>query len=111
MIDDRWQTVGRAGDFRSGRIRVFTVGGRDVAVVRFGDRWHAFSNRCPHNGLPLDGGWVEGTIITCRWHGWRFDLASGNSPDVPADVEGPRLRIYPLRVVGDDVQIELPAPG
>jgi nitrite reductase/ring-hydroxylating ferredoxin subunit len=106
-----WRDVADSRDFRSGRPRGFVVDNRSVAVVKLGDAWHAFSNRCPHNGLALEDGGLAGTVITCRWHGWRFDITTGLSPDVPAGMEGPRLRVYPVRVVDGRVEVAVPATG
>ena len=99
MIDGSWRAVASIRDFRSGRPRGFVVNGRAVAVLRLGEQWHAFGNRCPHNGLPHEDGGLDGTVLTCRWHGWRFDITTGVSPDGLPGGSGPRIRIYPVRVV------------
>ena len=46
----------------------------------------ALDNRCPHMGFPLDRGSVEEGILTCHWHHARFELASGCTFDLWADV-------------------------
>jgi len=38
---------------------------------------YAIQATCPHEGMPLDGGQIEGSTITCPWHGWEFDLITG----------------------------------
>jgi nitrite reductase (NADH) small subunit len=52
----------------------------------------------------LSGGFVEDGCVTCPWHYWRFRLADGAWADNPKV----RLGWYPVHVVGDDVQLELP---
>ncbi|HEX7879921.1 MAG TPA: Rieske 2Fe-2S domain-containing protein [Candidatus Eisenbacteria bacterium] len=108
MTDGAWLFVAPSRDFRSGRPRGFVVAGRPVAVLKLGDAWHAFSNRCPHNGLALEDGGLDGHVLTCRWHGWRFDITTGLSPDVPEGAEGPRIRVYAVRVVDGRVEVTVP---
>jgi len=48
---------------------------------------------------------VDGTIVTCPWHGACFDLTTGKVLEPPA-AEG--VARYEVRVEGDDVKIEIP---
>ena len=59
--------------------------GRELAVFLLGEppRVVVTDNACPHAGGNLSGGEVDGTVVTCPWHEWRFDLEQGvctNSP-------------------------------
>lgn len=82
-----------------------TLLGEKIVVVRDRGKLYALADRCPHRGVPLSAGRREfpGTL-SCRYHGWTFDLASGDltaaltdGPDSPiclnADV---RLKTYPV---------------
>lgn len=87
--------VAPVDDFKSGERRIITVGGRSIGVFRVGDRFYGIRNRCPHQGGPLCRGRVapwarssgpgdfqldaEATLLACPWHGWEYDLASGQS--------------------------------
>lgn len=53
------------------------VGGKDVALFRIDGVVHALENSCPHAGASLVGGPLCGRIVTCRSHGWRFDVTTG----------------------------------
>ena len=57
--------------------RSVKVGGHDIAVFNFGDRFLAVENRCPHNGGPLADGIVSGTTVVCPLHAWKVDLECG----------------------------------
>jgi nitrite reductase/ring-hydroxylating ferredoxin subunit len=46
-------------------------------VVRDAERLFAYANACPHMGMPLDGGAIDGIVLTCPSHGFRFDITSG----------------------------------
>jgi nitrite reductase/ring-hydroxylating ferredoxin subunit len=81
---------------------VVKVDGREIAVFKIGDAVYAFENACPHEGNPLIEGEIGGETLTCAYHLWRFDLATGAclSGDEPA-------RCYPVRLEGDEIRIEL----
>jgi nitrite reductase/ring-hydroxylating ferredoxin subunit len=52
-------------------------------------------------GAPLCDGVVFDKSVTCTWHGWRFNLTDGRW------VDNPKIRVttYPVRVVGDEIQV------
>ncbi len=85
---------------------VFPVdaGSATVALARVDGDWHAVDAWCTHAECPLSDGWLEGAAIRCACHGSLFDLATGEVLEGPA--EEPVL-VYPTRVVGDRVEIEL----
>jgi nitrite reductase (NADH) small subunit/3-phenylpropionate/trans-cinnamate dioxygenase ferredoxin subunit len=102
-----FRTVCRVGDLKEGEGKTVTVGGKLVAVFRCGDRYHAIDDMCPHMGASLGDGYAEDGIVTCPWHAWRFRLSDG------AWADNPRIKIpcFQVRVEGDEVQVEVPAPG
>ena len=57
---------------------VVEANGREIAVFAVRGEVHAFENACPHEGNPLVEGDVLGETLTCAYHGWRFDLATGS---------------------------------
>lgn len=55
--------------------------GQDIALFLIDGKYFACSNRCPHAGAQLCDGFIDGTVVTCPWHGWSFELnASGTEP-------------------------------
>jgi nitrite reductase/ring-hydroxylating ferredoxin subunit len=54
-------------------------GDREFAVFRWTDpdRVAVTDNACPHASGNLSGGEVQGSVVTCPWHHWEFDLESG----------------------------------
>jgi nitrite reductase/ring-hydroxylating ferredoxin subunit len=108
--------VARLDEFPPGERRIVTAGKRSIGVFRIRDRFYALNNYCPHQGGPLCRGrtqpWVhslapgeyvldeEAALIACPWHGWEYDLATGQSFLGPGE---PPVRTY-------DVSIE-PGPG
>ncbi len=98
-------TIPEAKQIASGTGKVVHAGDKVLALFNLNGRFYALDNRCMHVGGPLGEGKVEGTSVTCPWHGSRFDITTG-------EVLGPPARrpvaAYPVRVVGNDVQVELP---
>jgi len=99
-----FRTVCKANAVKEGEGKTVVVDGKLVALFRLGDEHHAIDDVCPHMGASLSGGHLEGDIVTCPWHAWRFRVTDGTWAD------NPRIKIgcYPVRVEGDDVQIQVP---
>ncbi|MBX3441188.1 MAG: Rieske (2Fe-2S) protein [Planctomyces sp.] len=92
-------------DVPSGGGREFVVGDRIVAVFNVDGTLHALDGICPHAGGPLAKGCLTGTVVTCPWHGWQFDVVTGQHQLTPR-IRQPTL---PLMIENDDVLIELPS--
>ncbi|RMG39703.1 MAG: Rieske (2Fe-2S) protein [Planctomycetota bacterium] len=75
------------------RLLRVTCGSEDIVVCLVDDVPRAYRNRCPHQAVPLHNGAVHEALITCKAHGWRFNLITGQSPEHPA------YRLQPLPVV------------
>ena len=79
--------------------------GVSVAVFnRGGGRFAACGAVCPHEDGPLADGWIEGDAVVCPWHGFAFDLATGQCR-VDEDLA---IAVYPVRVVDAAVEVDLP---
>lgn len=70
--------VARVGELTEGAMKAVNAAGRDILLVRVGDKYYAVSNRCPHMGGILSQGKLESTIVTCPRHGSQFDLTDGH---------------------------------
>ena len=94
--------VGKVGDFAPNEMKACDVNCESVAVVKIGDRFHAFSNFCTHAGVYLTGGYVTESEVVCDLHGSVFELESGRPTEGPAFDS---LTVYSVRVDGDDVLV------
>ena len=81
------------------------AGGTEILLVRRGNAVHALAARCPHRGVPLSKGIVDGDAIVCGVHRAAFDLATGELLAPPACES---LARYDVRIDGDDVHVEVP---
>ena len=83
----------------------------DVAVVRFDDEVYAIEDLCSHAEVALSDGDIDevdgAPTIECAMHGSCFDLRTGEPTNLPATEPVP---VYPVRVEGDDVLIDVDAP-
>jgi nitrite reductase/ring-hydroxylating ferredoxin subunit len=104
--------VARARDIPDGERLIVDVSGRSVGVFNVNGRFYALLNRCPHRGGQLCKGDVIGLVesdgpgdirvdtdrlfIACPWHGWEYDLETGESWWNPT-----RTRARPLALTVD----------
>ena len=76
--------VGAVDDFVPGEGRVVDAGGQSLAVFNVEGRYFVLDNRCMHRGGPLGEGDLDGAIVTCPWHAWRWDVTTGANVNNPA---------------------------
>jgi 3-phenylpropionate/trans-cinnamate dioxygenase ferredoxin subunit len=60
-----------------GSMKLVSVDGVPVLLVKVFGRIFAIDNRCPHMSCGLSGGSLDGYVIICPCHSWRFDLRTG----------------------------------
>ena len=81
------ETVATLDDLAVGQMKMVKVGDTAVALVRSESGVHAIDNACPHQGYGLVTGALADGIVTCQWHNWKFDAATGRclmgEEDVP----------------------------
>lgn len=101
--------IASIGEVPPGQGRTIRVEGLQIALFNVDGEFHAIDDACPHMQADLSCGRLEDRIVTCSWHGWQFDLTTGNC----LTVEWARVRRYPLRVEGDEIFLTVepePAP-
>jgi nitrite reductase (NADH) small subunit len=110
-------SVAQASEIPPGGCKIVEVKGRSIGVFNVHGSFVAVLNVCPHELAPVCLGAVRGTalasmpgeyrwgregeILACPWHGWEFDLRTGQAL---ADTRK-RLRLYPVVVRADTVYI------
>ena len=87
--------VAKIGEIAPGTNKLVTVKGREVALFNVKDEYFALANKCPHEGAALCKGMLvglaesdepgqyrvtrQGEFLKCPWHGWEFDVRTGQS--------------------------------
>lgn len=96
-----WIDVASVESLTPGKCRTVEVQGRRFTLLNVGGEFHALGDRCPHRGVPLGAGYLDGTKLYCPLHGWEFDARTGacaSRPDQPVEsypvlVENGRVRV------------------
>jgi 3-phenylpropionate/trans-cinnamate dioxygenase ferredoxin subunit len=98
-----WVDAGSTEELPEGSRRLLRTGCCEIALFNVQDRVYALDDSCPHQGSSLVVGKLEGTTVTCRAHGLRFDLTNGRMrSSLPL-----RVRTYPVRIESGRVQVDI----
>jgi len=97
-------SVGRIGEIPVGEGRVVDAAGKALALFNVDGTYRAIDNTCSHRGGPLGEGDLEGTIVACPWHGWRWDVTTGANANNPAV----KVACFPVTVEEGEIFVELP---
>jgi nitrite reductase (NADH) small subunit len=122
--------VAQAGELPPGARKLVRVGGIEIGLFHVGGAVRAYRNACPHAGAPVCTGRVSGTsmpsqvyeyiygmegcVLRCPWHGWEFDLRTGEHIVDPqtrlksVPVESENLDGFPLEESGGTLYVLLP---
>jgi len=94
--------VAAASDMATGSMKMATVGERRVVVIRTASGFHALDNACPHQGYGLATGSLDGELLTCQWHNWKFRASDGTCV-----IGEENVACHAVRVEGDDVIVSV----
>jgi nitrite reductase/ring-hydroxylating ferredoxin subunit len=86
--------VAATADLPPGRACVVEAAGKAIALVNAAGQLYAVDNACMHRGGPVGDGALDGLVLTCPWHGWRWDPAV-------------KLACYPVTVEHGAVWVEV----
>ena len=109
-----WIPIADVSECPPGRSIERLAGDRMVAIANIDGMFHAIDGLCPHQGGPLGTGVLCGTVLTCPWHGWQFDVTTGRHR-LSATVRQPVHEIREeagrllVRLAGDRPAAESPA--
>jgi len=96
--------VGQAADVPVGEGRVVEAEGKTLALFNVDGAFYALDNDCAHRGGPLGEGDLDGTVVVCPWHAWRWDVETGANANNPAV----KIPCFPVSVDAGRVFVELP---
>jgi len=91
-------------DVVAGQPRLVEVDGRRVVLIRVAAQVYALDDVCAHQGGPLSNGKLTGTRLACPWHGWMYDVRTGQCV-FPG--RGAAVPFYPVRVDDGEVWVEV----
>ena len=96
--------VGRVVDLPPGRGTSVTVAGKDIALFNVDGTIYAMDDHCLHQAQSLGTSELRGKVVTCRGHGWRYDVTTGNT----LHVEDYGVTTYPVKVDDGNIYVDPP---
>ncbi len=97
--------VGKTSDILPGKMQKVTADGKEILVANINGNYYATDDTCTHAGASLSEGSLDGNVVTCGWHGAKFDCATGKLSAFPAKIKD--LRSYKVVVESDNVFLEV----
>jgi nitrite reductase/ring-hydroxylating ferredoxin subunit len=98
-----FRKVAEIADIPAGSGKTFEIDGKRIAIFNTGGELHAIDDECPHQGGPLGEGDLDGTIVTCPWHAWMYDVTTGVNTDDPTIC----VARYEVKIEGTSVLLAL----
>ena len=100
-MENGFVTVARAEEVPPGTIRPMTVGETEIALAHCNGGFYAVQGHCLHLQGPLGHGRLEGCVLTCPWHGWQYDVRTGENEFDRAI----KLETYPVQIEDGEVRV------
>jgi nitrite reductase/ring-hydroxylating ferredoxin subunit len=103
MTDGSFVTVARLEDLPPGTLRTVSAGEDEVTLAHCNGGIYATQSRCLHLHGPLGEGHLEGCVLTCPWHGWQYDVRTGeNEFDLAI-----KLQTYDVQVENGEIRVRV----
>jgi NAD(P)H-dependent nitrite reductase small subunit len=98
-----WIEVATTEGIPTGHGKLIETDGVSIALFKVGDKIYAIDNVCPHKGGALAEGSFKECVVTCPWHGWKFDVTTGAMSMNPSI----KVKIYPVKLQGSTISIKI----
>jgi 3-phenylpropionate/trans-cinnamate dioxygenase ferredoxin subunit len=98
--------VGTVVEIKEGERLFVEIDEKPIVILNIAGQYYAIADVCSHDDGPVGEGNLEGFEIICPRHGARFDVRTGRVLALPAFVD---ISAYPIRVVGDQIEIGIPS--
>lgn len=93
----------KSTDLAPGQKKCVVLNGKKISVFNVAGEFHAIDDACPHRAGPLSDGDLEGDVVTCPWHGWRFNVKTGQGTDFPQA----KVAHYPVDTAGGMIVVKM----
>ncbi len=95
--------IARVQDVPEGESLEAHADGHRIALFHVPSGFYAISGSCVHRGGPLSEGELNGYMVTCPWHGWKYDIRTGAFEIIPTL----KIKSYKVERKGDDLYVDL----
>ena len=101
MAEPELVTVAKVEDVPPGTVVSVEADGEPIALAHVDGEFYATQHACLHLGGPLGQGRLEGTVLSCPWHGWQYDVRTGkNEFDLAI-----QLKTYEVKVEDGEIKV------
>jgi len=100
-VSTQWIDIGAGEDVAEHGAKEVLVAGQILAVFRYQNQLYALDGMCAHQGGPLAAGSIADGCVTCPWHGWQYELATG----VQTINRQPLQEVYPVREANGRIEV------
>ncbi len=97
--------LGKVSEFPPGKMQKRTVDGKDILIANIGGNYYAVSDTCPHAGASLSEGSLNENIVTCGWHGAKFDCKTGKLSEFPVKIKD--LGSFKISIESENIFVEV----
>lgn len=104
MAEKRRVRIAAVGDVPVGEGRVVDAQGKELALFNVDGSYYVMDNMCVHRGGPLGEGDLDGRLVSCPWHAWRWDVTTGANANNPAV----KMACFPVTVEQGAIFVDLP---
>lgn len=94
-------TVAGVEDLRDGELLPVSAGEVELALARVDGQVYALQGHCEHLQGPLGHGELDGCVLSCPWHGWQYDVRTGENEFDRAIV----LETYEVQVADGEIRV------
>lgn len=95
----------KASDLPPGKMQKIAADGKEILVANINGNFYAVDDTCTHAGASLHEGALEGDVLTCGWHGAKFDCKTGKLSAFPAKIKD--LHSYKISMESENVFVEV----
>lgn len=93
--------VAKLDELIPGQAKTVTLNGREIALFNVEGEIFATDNTCLHMGGPLGEGDLASAVVTCPWHGWEYNVKTGEALTAP----GEYIQKFEVRVQNGDIEV------
>jgi nitrite reductase/ring-hydroxylating ferredoxin subunit len=103
MAEENFVPVARVADLPPGTVAAVKAGDEEIALAHCDGGFYAVQGHCLHLQAPLGEGKLEHCVLTCPWHGWQYDVRTGqNEFDLAI-----QLLTYDVQVEDGEIRVRL----
>jgi nitrite reductase/ring-hydroxylating ferredoxin subunit len=102
-MSNPWVFAADDKELAEASMKLANIGETPVLIVKKEGKFYALDNRCSHMECPLSSGELDGFIVKCPCHDWRFDIRTGEFIDAPEI----KLPVFQVKVMKGNVYVKI----